>query len=397
VDERSVVRLRGYDLVALNPRLAHEEPFLNSEIRPGQKFIRLDKQGHCIFLDNKNLCRIHQKYGYEAKPLNCRNYPFRFIETPSGIYVGVSFGCRSVLQRTGKPVKDYQELLENLFAETGPVRRLPEGILLAPGIPITWRQYELLEANLARLFTLDGYELEEQLIAGSVYLSLLAKFVREAQQTSGHSIEEVIVTYISAMERENYARIFSIARTPLARPFIQRMFLGMMISFRNTLTRRRRRVGAVAKLLYEYLRNMLRLGKIHFLPLQRGFCFSDFRRVRFDPSEPFVAHTIRTYIQHMLFRKDLVQEGEVLKGYHFLLLYYALLRWYVVGIVAARGEHTPSRNDLMDAITYVEKYYAYHSCFSALFNRYPILSDTVDSLFSRKTYPATIVRPPIRS
>jgi Fe-S-cluster containining protein len=396
VDEGSVERLRGFDLTAINPRFAEEEPVLDSQIRPGRKVIRLNKQGECVFLDDKHSCRLHELYGYEAKPLNCRIFPFRFVETPAGIYVAASFGCRSIIEHTGRPVAHYRESLERLFAEAGPNRRIPDEISLAPGIPITWSEYELLEADLARLFSLDGCDLEDQLIAGSVYLSMLAEFIREAQRSGGHSTEEVIRTYVSVMQKENYARIFRVVRKSPARPLIQRMFLGMMISFRNTLSKRRRRIGTIARLIYEYIRNILRIGRIHLLPLQVGFYFSDFRRVRFDPDEPFIAHAVRSYVQHILFRKDLVQGGEMLKGYHFVLLYYALIRWYVVGLVAARKENMPQRQDVLEAIMYVEKYYAYHSCFSELFSRYPVLSDTVDSLFSNKTYPATIVRPPVK-
>src|SRR4051794_3197520 len=35
--------------------------------------------GRCVFLSDQGLCRIHERFGYETKPLACRLYPFVLV------------------------------------------------------------------------------------------------------------------------------------------------------------------------------------------------------------------------------------------------------------------------------------------------------------------------------
>src|SRR5262245_45350268 len=44
--------------------------------------------GACVFLNEQGLCRIHAKFGEEAKPLACRIYPYAFH--PAGNKLAVS-------------------------------------------------------------------------------------------------------------------------------------------------------------------------------------------------------------------------------------------------------------------------------------------------------------------
>ncbi len=73
-----------------------------------RKWWRLSHQldGSCVFLDPQGLCRIHGKFGEAAKPLACRIYPYAFHPSGRAISVGLRFSCPSVVLNLGKPVAD---------------------------------------------------------------------------------------------------------------------------------------------------------------------------------------------------------------------------------------------------------------------------------------------------
>ena len=50
--------------------------------------------GACVFLDERGLCRIHAKFGEQAKPLACRIYPYAFH--PAGKKITAKDGIKAL-------------------------------------------------------------------------------------------------------------------------------------------------------------------------------------------------------------------------------------------------------------------------------------------------------------
>ena len=42
-------------------------------------FLSHRPDGSCVFLSDQGRCRIHERHGYEAKPLPCRLFPFVLV------------------------------------------------------------------------------------------------------------------------------------------------------------------------------------------------------------------------------------------------------------------------------------------------------------------------------
>jgi lysine-N-methylase len=93
--------------------------------------------GACVFLGENNRCRIHARYGAEAKPLACRLYPFVLVPVGDEWHVGMRYACPSATANKGRPAREHvadlnrfglllekQELLEG---ETLPPPRLQRG------------------------------------------------------------------------------------------------------------------------------------------------------------------------------------------------------------------------------------------------------------------------------
>ncbi len=72
--------------------------------------------GSCVFLSDQGRCRIHERFGYETKPLPCRLFPFVLV--PQGDHWGVSvrFACPSAAANKGRALPDHAAELRE-FAE----------------------------------------------------------------------------------------------------------------------------------------------------------------------------------------------------------------------------------------------------------------------------------------
>src|SRR5712691_4045759 len=59
---------------------------------------RLSERGNgdCVFLSPQGRCRIHERFGGDAKPLACRLFPFVLVPTENHWRVGLRYACPSV-------------------------------------------------------------------------------------------------------------------------------------------------------------------------------------------------------------------------------------------------------------------------------------------------------------
>lgn len=102
---------------------------------------RLDRvDGHCAFLGEDNLCRIHKRYGLEAKPRVCKQFPLVAIRAEEGLRIGVDPACYSA------------------FSSMGDGPPVASGSLVATVSTLDERQLEL-ERKLVQLCEVDGVKL----------------------------------------------------------------------------------------------------------------------------------------------------------------------------------------------------------------------------------------------
>ncbi len=87
-------------------------------VRVGRGWV-LNKRpdGACVFLDDQNRCRIHAKYGEDAKPLACRIFPFSVSPVRHGWQASLRFDCPSMASSNGKPVGQYRAWLGDLVTQ----------------------------------------------------------------------------------------------------------------------------------------------------------------------------------------------------------------------------------------------------------------------------------------
>jgi lysine-N-methylase len=91
--------------------------------------------GSCVFLSDKGRCRIHERFGYETKPLACRLFPFVLVPTGDHWSVGMRFACPSAAENKGRPIPEHDAELHEFaarLAEREGLTPQPDGTLLPP-------------------------------------------------------------------------------------------------------------------------------------------------------------------------------------------------------------------------------------------------------------------------
>lgn len=396
IDQATYEQLKERNLEKVKPAFERVTPILRSALAPNQWVLRRSGP-ECCMLSLKHECLLHSRFGFDAKPQACRDFPLRFVVTPDGVYVGLSLACTSVVRSQGKGITLAEGDLKSAFQRSQNVATVYHEVEFSKTLSVPWDLYVKVEQELMRLLSLDIHPLEERLIGGSVYLELLERFIREASNEHGYTIDHIVDTFIRDMGQHQYQRIISMARKSRHSPKIKRMFLGLVIAYRNSAEKRRGRMRDMVFVLFQYLKHLFKAGKISLLPMTGGFTYSQLRHLRFDLSDPFFEFQLCRFFLHMIFRKDLVTHADLLSGYRFLLLYYALIRWYAVGMACTRNADEVSREDLTEAIVLVERYYVFHPVFDHLFAQNPLLKGIVEKFQKSKSYAATIVRSAVKA
>ena len=70
----------------------------------------------CVFLSEQGRCRVHENFGYDAKPLPCRMFPFVLIPQGDRWGVSVRYACPSAAANKGRPLTGHNDALRQ-FAE----------------------------------------------------------------------------------------------------------------------------------------------------------------------------------------------------------------------------------------------------------------------------------------
>jgi lysine-N-methylase len=117
-EERLRIEQQGWDAAR---DLGGHQPFRRiGWLRPRYELNQLPG-GNCVFLSAEGRCRIHERFGFEAKPLACRLFPFILVPVAGQWRVGMRFACPSAAASVGRPWAEHTASLEEFAA--GIVRR----------------------------------------------------------------------------------------------------------------------------------------------------------------------------------------------------------------------------------------------------------------------------------
>jgi lysine-N-methylase len=156
-EERARIEGQGWDekadLGGLPPFVRHGPPWA----RRWELNHRAD--GSCVFLSEQGRCRIHERFGYETKPLPCRLFPFVLVPVADHWRVGLRYACPSAAANKGRALPEHDDALAVFAAELARREKLapqPDGALTPPphveGARLAWPDVlRIVDALLAML------------------------------------------------------------------------------------------------------------------------------------------------------------------------------------------------------------------------------------------------------
>lgn len=163
------------------------------------------EDGSCLFLSEEGRCRIHERFGYETKPLPCRMFPFVLVPAGDHWRVGMRFACPSAAGNLGRPVSAHESTLKQFATELAEREGLArDGAQPPPRLQgrqrLAWGDVQRLVRVLVTVIQPSADPLERRLRK----CLALAKLCRQARfdQVSGNRLQEFLQIVTSALDAE---------------------------------------------------------------------------------------------------------------------------------------------------------------------------------------------------
>jgi lysine-N-methylase len=113
-EERRRIEAQGWDK---DPELAGQPLFKKTGPWWGRRYtLNHREDGSCVFLSEQGRCRIHEKFGYDTKPLPCRMFPFVLVPAGDHWRIGMRFACPSAAGNKGRTMTGHSEALKQFAA-----------------------------------------------------------------------------------------------------------------------------------------------------------------------------------------------------------------------------------------------------------------------------------------
>jgi lysine-N-methylase len=169
------------------------------------------KGDRCIFLSDQGLCKIHAKFGLEAKPFACRLYPYILVPHGDHWRVSMRFACPSAAANKGRSLEASRDELHALalemekWDEKPGYRRAPGPGLsdpprLAPGQKLSWNDVHFFQNALLIILKDSQSSLPRRMLK----LLALARLCQPARfdQVSGGRLREFLDVVLTAVDAE---------------------------------------------------------------------------------------------------------------------------------------------------------------------------------------------------
>jgi len=162
-------RLLAHDWWGQLPDYAPERFFARIRRPRGKQAWRLRPLpgGPCRFLGDDNLCRVHATLGLAAKPFAGRLFPFTFLVTPVGVFVGCRFNCPAVVRGKGPELEEQRRHIKRLFEEYARIYnppREPERVRFFGRYELSWGDILKLEDQLLAFLLMRDLDLARRLL-----------------------------------------------------------------------------------------------------------------------------------------------------------------------------------------------------------------------------------------
>lgn len=152
----SIVLLSETDLQRIRDQRWEDDPvqagqaYLERDARASGKFrLKQRPDGCCVFLTEAGRCRIHEKFGFEAKPHVCQMFPLQLIPREKHALLTLRRACPSAAADEGRTLTEHLPEVQRLMKEGELKIALPDRETTAQP---AWKQANRVMAAGARIF-----------------------------------------------------------------------------------------------------------------------------------------------------------------------------------------------------------------------------------------------------
>ncbi len=376
-----IKRLNGVDWGSVDRNL-QDVAVIREVVPPGEQdpkpsLARRD-DGACVFLMDDGLCLVHKHLGFAAKPLPCRMFPFRLIGTPGGPAVGHSFYCPCVFDDDSRPFDDDALLSEALLSGRLPLAVESE-VAVKEGWKIPWKLYRDVEEALDTILADEGCIIPVRLLAAHFFVTHHLSLFGEEFLNQEFPFR--------AMSED----ALKMAGNKTGSAFIERMFRTPFLVYPESLKLLGVRSGMRDRVRYLVLLPffLLAVGNPSTLTFPRGVPLGQVERVELDDTR--FEHELSRFFRHVLFRKDLLVNGNLSRAVEIMVISWTLIRWYARTHACLAGRAAVEHEDIRDAVADVERLFLFHaSTLTAPFT-HDFYRSILRFLFSNDTFSAGLV------
>jgi lysine-N-methylase len=325
--------------------------------------------GSCVFLNAQGLCRIHAKFGEEAKPLACRIYPYAFHPAGKKVAVSLRFSCPSVVKNLGRPVaaqaKDLRQIARLVVPENVTDASPPD---IAPGSRVDWPDLLKFVRALDDTFADPGAPVLVKLLRALFWIGLVeqARF----EQVRGERLGEFLQLIGEAARSEVAADVpapVAAAQEPGRVGRTQFRLLAGQYARKDTYAS----ADGTLRGRWRLLQSALRLTRGEGAVPAVQDCF---REVPFATLEqpfggvPSAADEIftryfRVKIQGMHFCGRAYYNVPFVEGFYSLALVYPAVLWIARWLAASAARTSLTAGDVVQALTIADHHHGYSPAF----------------------------------
>ncbi len=190
----TVIRLNAEDVARLQVQQWEQQPGFQgvrivrrSALLGGTRVLAHKDDGSCVFLTSAGLCRIHEVFGGDAKPLACRQFPLQVVRWERKSFATVLRSCPSAAAERGRAVSEHLGFLKRLVQDSeirsaapAVVKRVQRG----------WDDFECVATAVERCLTDENLPLVRRIVKCARFCNLIEQC--RWKRLAPDSVNEVI-------------------------------------------------------------------------------------------------------------------------------------------------------------------------------------------------------------
>ncbi len=178
----SIIPLNAHDLEQLKQQRWEQHPdFHSKRIRVRSMGIaggyRLAHQpdGSCVFLDPQGRCRIHSKFGHDAKPTVCQMFPLQLLPQGQQLVLTSRRACPSAAADLGRPLAEHKSFVKRMVDDKRVKIDAIRPMAIKPGETREWKTQKAILHLTSGLLNDQRFPPVRRLVHTLQFASLLEK------------------------------------------------------------------------------------------------------------------------------------------------------------------------------------------------------------------------------